>query len=76
MFKRIEKLHRLVSELSERYGSDDEHVLLLRTELTELKALNLKFPSKARYWPNCCNFLTPAKRLYKDADGEHRRMGM
>jgi hypothetical protein len=62
--KTIDHLRRFLLKLSQRYGTEDVDVQLLRAELSALEKFECLHPE--RIFPKRTNldFQTPAKRLY------------
>ncbi len=62
MSKKVNNLERVFRELFDRYGSEDEHVLALQTELDVMESVEFRAPSR------------PLPRSFQSrTTGDHRR---
>lgn len=65
MEKKLEKLRRLVQDLAGRYGTDDEDVRRLQTELQTLEAM-VPAPKadRRKATPDKRNFQSPSRQFF------------
>lgn len=65
MEKKLEKLRRLVKELSDRYGNDDPDVCRLQIELKALEAIKpAAKPERRKATPLKRDFQSPTRQYF------------
>lgn len=65
MQKKIEKLRRLVQELSARYGNDDVDVLRIQTEMRALEAITpTPLRERRKATPDKRNFQSASRQIF------------